>query len=576
MKINQRKVLKNGKKLCCMAMALCMLTSVAPSSIYAAKKISLNKKSVTLIKGQKTKLKLKGTKQKVKWSSNKPSVASVKDGMISARKKGNAVITAKVGENTNLTCEIKVETPKLNITKKEISVGETLQLTLKGTSQNITWSSSNKKIATVANGLVTGKSKGNVTIIAKVGGKKYSCKITIKVDSNQKQNSSTKTAEHNKVENQFAIGVNQFSYQIFEQLENGENVFVSPYSMVMMLSMLDNGAVGQTKEELEKVLGIQNLEQWNIYAKEYMALHKSENAKVLTANSIWLSDQITLSPNADNDFFSPLTQYYGAEKKQMDLTTQEALGQINQWVADKTENMIYPLLNEKLGSDVRMALINAVYFEGKWEKEFQPEDTKKEKFYGKDKTATVDMMHNYDKKYSYVVKNGMRALELPYKNSDVVMDILLPEKKGENAGIIFSKLSMSQKEEIFAALSKADSKKIGTLELPKFEFEYGIKDIKDSLQEMGIKQAFNPDQADFSHIGPNLYLQQVLHKAKVQVDETGTKAAGVTMGVVAENCALPKEEEKIDFIVNKPFVYVIRDTQTGTILFMGEMQNLGE
>ena len=378
---------------------------------------------------------------------------------------------------------------------------------------------------------------------------------------------------------QFKTGINNFSYQIFEQLENGENIFISPYSMAVDLSMLDNGAEGKSKEEIEQMLGIKDLEDWNACVKYYMSFNKDEKSKLLTANSLWLSEDIVLSDNAESEFFNPVQWYYDAEKKQMNLASTDAMKQINQWVSDHTNGMIDSILNEPLEKSIKMALLNAVYFKGEWKEQFEKENTQKAEFYGKDKTLETDMMHQANKKYKYIEKDGIKAIELPYANGQTAMDIFIPMsdvKKNEplkNISELFSNLSIEEKAELFTTLSGADEQTICVVELPKFELEYGMIDISASLQKLGMKEPFC-NASEFSKISPNLQVGQVFHKAKVEVDEKGTKASAVTMITKENGVEAFVDEEIKEFIVDKPFIFAIRDVENDVILFMGSMQNL--
>lgn len=376
---------------------------------------------------------------------------------------------------------------------------------------------------------------------------------------------------------QFKTGINNFSFKIFEQLENGENSFISPYSIAIAISMLDNGAEGTSKEEMEQMLGIEDLEDWNACASYYMSLHKKDKSKLLTANSLWLAEDLMLSDNAENDYFYPVKQYYKAEKRQMNLASEAAVKKINKWVSEHTEGMINSILEEPFERNVKMALLNAVYFKGEWKEQFEEGNTRKEEFYGKDKTFQADMMCQTNKEYKYIEKDNMKAIELPYENGKIAMDIFLPlsdereDGNSQNISELFSSLSMEEKAELFAALSAADEQTIGVLKLPKFQLEYGMENISGALQAIGMEAPFY--KSEFTKISPDLKVEGVFHKAKAEVDEKGTRAAAVTM-VTKENCVEFVDEERKEFVVDKPFIFVIRDVENDMILFMGSMQNL--
>lgn len=389
---------------------------------------------------------------------------------------------------------------------------------------------------------------------------------------------SQEIKEVTEISEQFKTGINNFSFNIFGQLENNENIFISPYSMAIAISMLDNGAEGKSKEEMEQMLGIEDLENWNACVTYYMSFHKEDTSKLLTANSLWLSEDIALSDNAENDFFNPIKQYYHAEKTQMDLASEDAMKQINRWVSDNTKGMIDSILDEPLDENIKMALLNAVYFKGKWKEQFEEGNTRKEQFYGKDKASQADMMYQTNTTYKYIEKDSIKAIELPYENGKTAMDIFIPMPDGEknegskNISELFSGLSIEEKAELFAALSEADEQTISVLELPKFELEYGVRDISAALQTIGMKAPFSA--SEFSKISPDIKVEKVLHKAKIQVDEKGTKAAAVTMVTKTNGIEVFTDEGIKEFIVDRPFMFVIRDVENDVILFMGSVQNL--
>lgn len=371
----------------------------------------------------------------------------------------------------------------------------------------------------------------------------------------------------------FAEGVNAFSYQLFEKMADGENMVLSPYSVAIALSMADVGAGGDTKNELEQMLGIEDLDRWNNSVKWYLNREFGEHTKVLTANSMWMDETITLSENAEEDFFSVLTDYYKAQVEQRDLHTNAAREAINQWAAEHTENMIPELYKKKIKA--QMLLINAIYFEGKWQNSFQKEDTYEQKFYGTKGNVMVDMMHQYGEEYRYIEDGDLRAIELPYEDETVVMDIIMRRSVTCGVGRLttleyWNGLTKEEKQDFFETIDKSDDKHFSEIAIPKFEMEWG-RSMANELKQMGMVSAFE-ENADFSNISSNLFVGDVFQKAKITVDEAGTKAAAVTT-VELEGCAIEDGDTK--FIVEEPFIFVIRDVETGTILFMGDVENMG-
>lgn len=380
------------------------------------------------------------------------------------------------------------------------------------------------------------------------------------------QKTTEQTGDSSK---QFHSGINQFSYHLFDELAEEKNVFFSPYSIAMAISMLDNGADGKTKEELETVLGIKDLNTWNASAKDYLSLYENGNPKLLTANSVWLSNYFALSKTAEQKFLSPLKEYYNAEQYKMDLSGTKALEAINSWISKKTNGMIDPFLNKPL-DDINMALINAVYFEGKWETAFYEEYTEPNTFYGKEHTSTTDMMNQTDVSYPTLSRHGIEAVELPYENETLAMDILIPTQGKDDILSLFSGLSDEEKSAFFTDLSNAETKELNTLMIPKFEMEYGVENISNQLKALGMKQAFC--KGGFDSISKDFQIDEVLHKAKIEVNEAGTKAAAAT--AVINELGMSTDDLPTSFLVTRPFIYVIRDVDTDMILFMGYMQDM--
>ena len=370
-------------------------------------------------------------------------------------------------------------------------------------------------------------------------------------------------------------GMNQFAQVFFEQLQGDENVFFSPYSIAMALSMAANGADGETKKEIENLLGIIDLEEWNANLQYLMNSFTDSEAVVNTANSIWWErDENTFTKNVEEIFFNPLQFYYQADLFNVDFSIDATVDVINEWVSEATDEMI-PTLLDDLDEETIMLLINAVYFNGGWETEFIAEDTFKEEFYGTSSTSSVDMMHMYNNKFRYIKESGMEGIQLPYGDGSIVMDIFIPEEGStEDITSLYGKLTKDERNTLLTKLSAATKIKINTLSMPKFTMEYKVPEMKNILINMGMKDSFDTDKANFDKVNPSMYISDVVHVAKVEVDEQGTKAAAATGLEFNLTSYIP--EDMVDFIVNKPFIYLIRDLNTGSILFMGQINNLAE
>lgn len=378
--------------------------------------------------------------------------------------------------------------------------------------------------------------------------------------------------EVTKVNRDFAEKMNDFAYRLLERLEDSENIFFSPYSISCAISMLDNCASGDTKKEIEKMLGVKDLEDWNANLKYFQNSFNDNKAVLNTANGMWLQENIEWKDTAQEQVLKPLAFYYDTELKKVDFAKAETKEEINQWIADKTDNMIKNMIAE-MPSDVVMCLANAVYFNGEWQCKFTKEETSQQKFYGSKKTSTIDMMSKNNVYFRYTEQGGIKAVELPYGEGSIAMDLLLPmEKNGKNIQELFAKLTPEEKNGLFAELSEAEDTALSKLALPKFQMEYEERNLEEVLRDLGMVKSFTKE-ADFSLLGDGLYADKVMHKAKIEVDEEGSKAAAATVILMRETCMLPPEDSK-EFVADQPFLFIIRDTTTGTILFMGSVQDL--
>lgn len=372
---------------------------------------------------------------------------------------------------------------------------------------------------------------------------------------------------------QLKNGINEFSMNMYSALPADENIFYSPYSISSALSMLDVGANGATKKELENALGITDLDEWNAEMKTYLSKDWSQNTFVNTANSVWMNKDTSWSADIEKDFLTPAKDYYSGEVYEADFNGQpdKVVQNVNNWVSTNTNKMIPEILKEIPGGTVMM-LINAVYFEGKWDTPFTEDKTFQSSFYGTDKESVVDMMHLYGEHFTYMDNGEIKGITLPYDGDSVVMKVFMPTADDGDINELFDKLSNEEKQKLIDSLDDASNVEIDTLQLPKFTDEQSIDGLDDILKNMGIQSAYS-ESADFSKIADGIAVSSVNHKAKVIVDENGTKAAAETDIMIKETAMMPSEET-YNFIVDKPFVYVIEDQSTGMILFMGRVNSL--
>lgn len=372
--------------------------------------------------------------------------------------------------------------------------------------------------------------------------------------------------------------INSLGYGIFDRLKTeNDNTFISPMSIYITMAMLVNGADGVSRDELMNTLGIENYDEWNSTLAEY--IRQSSRADCFIADSVWLGDNIAEADNIENDFTSPLKKYYNSKVYKNVLFDSGTVKKMNKWVYENTDGMIEKITDGFL-PDTMFALINAIYFEGEWSNAFDKGNTVKEKFFGSSKTETVDMMTSAEvNDYRYFKDDSFAGIELEYKDTDYAMDIIMSADNSKRTGDVWDMLSDTERLEVIDKFADAEYESIRTLKIPRLELEYRTDDgLIEALSDMGLRTIFDKGSSDFSKIGTdlngdNLYINKLIHKTALKADEKGTKAAAVTYA--GEDAAAPAVDETAkDFIVDRPFIFVIRDTVSQTVLFIGEVNNL--
>lgn len=383
----------------------------------------------------------------------------------------------------------------------------------------------------------------------------------------------------------FSDGQGDFAYRIFDALEDGENIFLSPYSISTALSMLYNGADQESRDEMARLLGYDKLPGYTVEYQEAANHYVNANHQLLTqllgtadpkvkinaANSIWLKQGEKFSNQIEKALLAPVRYYYGGDIFEVDFRKEKTLKEVNQWVSDKTEGMIDPFLDQFADPEMlRVFLANAVYFNGEWTLPFEPKDTREAPFFREAGTSRVRMMHIFDEKFRYYREGDLQGIELPYGNETIVMNVLLPLDKEQSIRKLYKDWTPVETEDFLHKLDQAPKAKINTLGIPRFELEYGPMDLGDALAELGMRKAFLPKEADFELIGKDLYVSSVVHKAVIKVEEWGTEASAAT-GITMDTGSAMPVEPPLNFIADVPFLFFIRDKSTDTILFMGSL-----
>lgn len=365
-------------------------------------------------------------------------------------------------------------------------------------------------------------------------------------------------------EQQLVSSGNSFGLKLFRELvavESDTNMFVSPLSIALALGMTCNGARGETQDAMLEALELQGLtlEEMNKSYRSLIDLLRNLDSavKFRIANSIWHEQTF----QAEQEFIELNVTYFDALVSALDFSDPASVGVINSWVDESTNGKIEKILDE-IPSHVIMYLINAIYFKGDWTLQFDPDYTRPDKFTMPDNTLIdCDMMH-IEEEFAYLDGDGFKMLDLPYGNGAYSMTILLPDSaSGVDA------LAEQLTDENWATWLSLLKKQELPVYLPRFELEYSIR-LNDVLSTLGMGIAFDPFLADFAGInkGGDLFIDEVRHKTYVKVNEEGTEAAAVTSVSIGFTSFIP-----LQFRADHPFIYVIRENDSGTVLFIGKM-----
>ena len=368
---------------------------------------------------------------------------------------------------------------------------------------------------------------------------------------------------------------NDFAVAMYNQLavENG-NLFYSPYSITAALGMTAAGAVGDTKQQILDALQVtlagdafdQALNSTDLSLNNHAG--DTEGITLRIVNSTWMRTDWKFRIG----YLNHLSQYYGAGINMLNFGAdpENCRIVINDWVADQTNDKITDLLpSGSISSQTVLVLTNAIYFLADWLYSFNPEKTGDYTFFMKDNSTIQTPMMYFSNPGDKVVMDyarigNVRALDFPYKGDRLAMTVLLPDR--EEFDTFENTLTTETINDLIEALAPESLQ----VSLPKFKFTSSSLSLKDQLISLGMEHAFRSDIADFSGIdgSTGLFVSDVLHKAFISVDEEGTEAAAAT-AVVMEFTSI--DPEKPDFVANRPFIYLIRDKETGTILFMGRV-----
>jgi serine protease inhibitor len=359
----------------------------------------------------------------------------------------------------------------------------------------------------------------------------------------------------------------KFGFKLFQEVlkqDSNKNVFVSPTSIAIALSMTYNGASGETQQAMAKALELQGMSLPDInQANEALkaTLEKADpDVQLAIANSLLAKQGIPFKP----EFLQSNQQFYKAKVTELNFSSPDATKTINGWVKENTRGKIDRIINQIQPNDV-LFLINAVYFKGNWSKQFDKSQTTERPFYLSNGTQKQHPMMSQSGKYRYYENESLQAVSLPYGKGRLSFYVFLP-KKNTNLKTFEQQLSLENWQQWMNQFQMRS----GSIQLPRFKFDYDIQ-LNNALKALGMETAFS-NQANFSNMtSASVAIDEVKHKTFVEVNEEGTEAAAATsVGMVLTSAPMP--QEPFQMVVDRPFFCAIRDNETGTILFMGSIQ----
>lgn len=368
-------------------------------------------------------------------------------------------------------------------------------------------------------------------------------------------------------EKQLLSGYSDFGFHLYSVLcksEKEKNIFISPSSIAIALAMTYNGAMEETKASMEKTLEfngmtMEEVNEANKKLLDYLG-NTEEKVELSVANSLWCRPDIKF----EEDFISRCKDNYFAE-----ISNNFQVSAINGWVKEKTKGKIDKVL-DRIPDNAILYLINAIYFKGIWTFEFDKEKTQDLDFNLPDGSKKKHPMMSQSGSFNYYRGDKFQAINLPYGEENYSMYLFLPD---EDSGLeeFHSKLNKENWENWMSGFNMME----GDIIMPRFTFEYEVL-LNTVLSSMGMEIAFDENLANFRGMAipprdENIFIQKVLHKTFVEVNEEGTEAAAVTVVEMGLTESVAEEPERFYMLVDRPFFFVIRDNKTGLILFMGSV-----
>ena len=385
-------------------------------------------------------------------------------------------------------------------------------------------------------------------------------------------NMNNKKENNNYNNNKIIYEDNNFNLNLIKKvnINKHENYLISPYSIEIALSMLKEGAEGNTLNEIENVIGSRNIN--DITIKDHVSV----------ANAGFIKNEY--KKYLKKEYYQILKDKYNSEILYDDFKTPKV---INDWVNEKTNGMIKDLL-DNINEYFVLGIANALAIDVEWDHPFDCSKTISQKFTKEDGSSfNTEMMHASFKYEGtkYLKNDNATGVIIPYKKynlktgkediengNNLEFIAILPNDSVNN---YINNLTSEELDDLLLSAEEASNKLTINLSLPRFKYDYKLDNFIDILKEMGIKEIFDSEKADLANIiernetTGNIFVGEAIHKTHIDLNEKGTKAAAVTYFGVFSNGALQEEKRKVNIIFNKPFIYMIRDSQTKEILFFG-------
>ncbi len=356
------------------------------------------------------------------------------------------------------------------------------------------------------------------------------------------------------------------------------NRTVSPYSAKMCLALLANGTDGETRAQILNAIGIEDIDAYNGSVKEILNRYDSYSAVLAlnTANSLWMNQTQFGGRGAFlPEYRTKMQNFFDAEIRE--VTNSNSVEEVNKWVNEKTKEKIDQILTND-NRDFAIALVNAVYFKGAWDIPFSEHATKERDFNNIDGTASkLDFMHITDS-YGYYADENVKAVQIDYarRGGDFENEVYIRDNDFSFSMYIMLAENELNVEKFLNENAPFSSTRV-KLAIPKFEMEYGTS-LNEILMALGMTAAFDVQKADFTKMveeasADNLFVDSVIQKTYIKLDENGTEAAAVT-AIAVECMSAPIDvQEPVEFTADKPFYFAIRDNTSGELLFLGRYES---